>query len=104
MVASTENQPGAQGGRAAMRVLSIVLSAGALVGALLSTHCFSPALPACSYRCNTTEPRCPDEYECRVDGYCHLKGNSESCPFFMDLSPQPADLSTPGDMSATPDL
>lgn len=77
------------------------------LSALTLTRCFSPELPACSYRCNASEPRCPDEYECRTDGYCHLKGNSEACPFTQDLVPPPVrdlsssppDLATPQDQS-----
>ncbi len=51
------------------------------------SRCFSPELPACAYRCNTAEPSCPDEYECRADRYCHLRGSTESCPYTMDLLP-----------------
>jgi hypothetical protein len=80
-------------------------------GAVSLSHCFSPELPACAYRCNATEPRCPDEYECRDDGYCHLKGSTESCPYTQDLVPPPVidlsgfsiDLSKPVDMSSPGD-
>jgi len=78
-------------------------------GAVNLSHCFTPDLPACAYRCNATEPRCPDEYECRVDGYCHLKGNDEACPYTQDLVPPPVfdlsgrlpDLTSPGDLSSS---
>jgi hypothetical protein len=74
-------------------------------GLLLLSRCFSPDLPACAYICNADEPRCPDEYECRPDGYCHLRGSSEACPYTMDLSPAPPrpDLAQAGDMTA-PDM
>ena len=77
------------------------------LSAITLTRCFAPELPACSYRCAKSEPSCPDEYECRTDGYCHLKGNSEACPFTQDLIPPPVrdlscqlpDLATPPDQS-----
>ena len=67
-----------------LALCSAVVLAGAALGL---TQCFQPDLPACSYRCNATEPRCPDEYECRSDGYCHLQGNTEACPYQMNLNP-----------------
>ncbi|MFO0575287.1 MAG: hypothetical protein U1A78_14950 [Polyangia bacterium] len=78
------------------------LGLGAAVIGLLA-RCFQPDLPTCAYRCNTTEPRCPDDYECRTDGYCHLKGTTEACMYSMDLLPAP-DLSLPPDQSPPPDL
>ncbi len=90
------------------RRLGYVTLALALAGGALNlSHCFAPELPACAYRCNATEPRCPDEYECRVDGYCHLKGNDEACPYTQDLVPPPVrdlsglapDLTVTGDLS-----
>lgn len=66
------------------------LSLGAAVLAL--TQCFSPTLPVCSYQCAPEAPLCPDDYECRGDGLCHLKGNQDVCPF---------DLSSPGDLRST---
>jgi len=76
-----------------------------LVGGLvLLSRCFSPTLPACSYICNSTEPRCPDEYECRSDSYCHLRGSTESCPYSMDLGPAAPrpDMAATVDMAAAP--
>ena len=60
---------------------------------VLLSRCFSPDLPDCSYICGTDDPSCPPEYECRNDGYCHLKGSTAACPYTMDLAP-PADLLT----------
>lgn len=90
------------------RVGYVMLALALGGGATSLSHCFSPELPACAYRCNATEPRCPDEYECRTDGYCHLKGNTEACPYMQDLTPAPVidlsgfsiDLSKPVDMSS----
>jgi hypothetical protein len=90
--------------RPAGRLLVPALLGAVLCGGLLFlTRCFSPTLPACSYICNSAEPKCPDEYECRADGYCHLRGSTESCPYSMDLSPAPPrpDLSGPADLAST---
>lgn len=76
---------------------------GVFLALLSLVRCFQPDLPVCSYRCNTDEPKCPDEYECRADRYCHKKGTTESCPFSMDLAPPP-DISMPRDQSMPPDL
>lgn len=67
-------------------------------------RCFSPELPACSYKCAAQEPFCPDEYEC-VNRYCRIKGSTEACPWVDDLSPPP-DLSGPPPDAAdmTPDM
>lgn len=78
----------------------LLLSAGALTTA----RCFSPDLPACAYICAATAPRCPDQYECRDDGYCHKRGSTEACPYRMDLSPAPPDLTPPLDLASSPDL
>lgn len=78
------------------RIGLITLAVIGSLSALSLARCFTPELPACSYRCNMTEPRCPDEYECRTDGYCHLKGNNAECPYMQDLEPPPVrDLSSP---------
>ncbi len=54
--------------------------------------CFNPDKPTCSYVCADTEPKCPEDYECRPDGYCHLTGTTDVCPF--------TDAAMPLDMSA----
>lgn len=84
----------------------ILIGAVALPGLVSLSRCFSPSLPACSFICNKDEPRCPDDYECRSDSYCHLKGSTEECPYTMDLATPPdqlslPDLTTPPDMAAT---
>ena len=79
----------------------ILFSASAALGAaLLLSRCFSPELPTCAYICNKTEPRCPEQYECRDDCYCHLKGSVEACDFPQDmngcdLASRPPDLAAP---------
>ncbi len=85
----------------------VLFSASAAVGAALSlSRCFSPELPTCAYICNKTEPRCPDEYECRSDCYCHLKGSVEACGFPLDMGCDaaipPPDLAAPAKDLATP--
>lgn len=84
----------ARGPRAGLLLLSGL--GGGLVLAL--SQCFSPTLPACSYQCAMEDPRCPEDYECREDGLCHLKGNNEVCPF--DLSSAPDQARATGDMPA----
>ncbi len=93
-------------------LLPIGLGSMLLSGLLLLSRCFNPQLPACSFICNSSDgggPACPAEYECRSDGYCHLRGSTESCPYSMDLSPAPdlwsnADMSVPSDMTAASDM
>lgn len=86
------------------RVILLPLGLGAALALSLASlsRCFSPTLPACSFICNKEEPKCPDEYECRSDNYCHLKGSTEMCPYSMDLLPPPVrDLASAEDMAAT---
>ena len=86
----------------------ILLSTSAALGvALALSRCFSPELPTCSYICNKTEPRCPEQYECRDDCYCHLKGSVEACDFPQDmngcdLASPPPDLAAPRPDQASP--
>ena len=88
----------------------ILFSASAALGAALAlSRCFTPELPTCAYTCGKTEPRCPDEYECRTDCYCHLKGSTEACGFPQDMgcdaAKPPPDLATPAkDLTAPSDL
>lgn len=89
--------------RRPLHALLVALPLGAVV--LLGARCFQPALPDCAYRCGSDEPRCPPEYECRDDGYCHRRGTTTLCPFTMDLA-TPADLRPPADLvdASTGDL
>ncbi len=65
-----------------------------VVAALAFAGCFSPAEPVCSFACADTDPKCPVDYVCLSDGYCHLHGNPTSCGY--------SDASVPLDLSATP--
>lgn len=42
--------------------------------------CFNVDQPICSFVCGPSSA-CPEDYECRSDGYCHLRGSIESCEF-----------------------
>jgi hypothetical protein len=61
--------------------------------------CFSPNEPICSFACADTDPKCPQDYICLDDGYCHLHGDPTACGYSdaavpIDMSVQPAhDLS-----------
>lgn len=65
--------------------------------------CFNPDQPSCSYACADSDPKCPDDYECRADGYCHLIGTGETaCGFAaadMSVPAQPTDMSQSGSQS-----
>ena len=68
--------------------------------------CFNVDKPTCSFVCSDTTPKCPDDYECRTDGYCHLVGTTDACLFSdaampLDMS-MPLDL-TPSDMTPASD-
>lgn len=61
---------------------------------LLLLRCFSPDLPVCSFQCYGSA--CPQDYECRDDGYCHLIGTTAACNFPTDLrTPAAPDLNRP---------
>ena len=66
--------------------------------------CFDPDQPTCSYICSESEPRCPDDYECRADNYCHLVGSTEACGFsdaavVTDFSAVSIDMSRASDLA-----
>jgi hypothetical protein len=104
------NQGKNQGENQRRRVSTLVLwpllaGVALFAGAVTLSRCFSPTLPACSFICNTTDPKCPDDYECRSDNYCHLTSSSETCPYSMDLTPAPVvDMLDAGDMATAADL
>jgi hypothetical protein len=73
-----------------------------LCATLLLAGCFNPDKPSCSYACADSDPRCPDSYECRSDGYCHLMGTTDTCNF-SDAS-VPLDMVTGNDLTSSPDI
>ena len=69
--------------------------------------CFNFDEPICAYACSPSTSgsagtSCPDDYECRADGYCHKQGTTEACSF-SDAAITP-DLSANQDMTMGPDL
>lgn len=64
--------------------------AGVAAGCLVSA-CFAPTYSDCAFRCGPQIPLCPDEYECRSDGYCHLHASTAIC------------AAVPGDLGAATD-
>lgn len=87
--------------RSALLTTALVLSAVALwIG------CFAPTYADCAFRCASTEPKCPAEYQCMSDGYCHLPDSTTLCaiPKIPDLAGTVLpDLSTPDDASPAGD-
>jgi hypothetical protein len=75
-----------------------------LVALLLSSGCFDVEEPPCAFACGPART-CPDNYECRSDGYCHRKGSTEAC-MFSDAAAAPdqsaaVDFAVPPDQSMT---
>jgi hypothetical protein len=74
----------------------LLLAAALFLGA----GCFNPDQPACSYACADSDPRCPYDYECRADGYCHLVGTGDTtCNF---TPPADMSMSLPADQAHVP--
>jgi len=65
--------------------------------------CFNVDKPTCSYACSDTTPQCPDDYECRSDGYCHLTGTTEACEFSDAAVPLDMSMATPPDLTPSGD-
>jgi hypothetical protein len=70
-----------------------------LLFVLASAGCFSVTQPLCSFTCADEDPKCPVDYVCLSDGYCHLHGNSQSCGFSDAAVPNDLAMSLPVDMS-----
>ncbi len=71
--------------------------------ALACAGCFNVDRPVCSYVCADVDPKCPEDYECRTDGYCHLVGSTAACAFSdaavaldMSVASAPPDLVSSG--------
>lgn len=75
-----------------MRIRAAAFVVGVAAWGLLGS-CFAPTYSDCAFRCGTQAPLCPDEYECRADGYCHLHTSAVSC------APAPGDLGAASDAS-----
>ncbi len=71
-----------------MRVRGLFPAYGVLglVAGLLLSQCYVPTYSDCAFRCGTTAPLCPEQYECRTDGYCHLPDSVAVCSLGNDLS------------------
>jgi hypothetical protein len=62
--------------RAAIFSFLLALPLVTLVG------CFEYDEPSCSFKCGLgSVDVCPEDYECKPDGYCHKQGSTDVCPF-----------------------
>ena len=57
--------------------MRIAVLVGSFTAALALAACFETPTADISFRCGPAD-ECPDGYECRADGCCHLLGSSES--------------------------
>jgi hypothetical protein len=57
-----------------------------LAAGLLLSQCYVPTYSDCAFRCGSAAPRCPEQYECRTDGYCHVPDSVAVCAVGRDLS------------------
>lgn len=57
-----------------------------ILASTLSAACYAPTYVDCAFRCGSSMPACPDEYECRSDGYCHVHDSAITCSFATDMS------------------
>jgi hypothetical protein len=64
--------------------------------------CFNVDKPTCSYVCADVEPRCPEDYDCRSDGYCHLTGTTGACAFSDAAMPADMSVAVPPVVDMTP--
>ena len=89
----------------------LVYAATLALASLGFAGCFNVDKPTCSYACSDTDPKCPEDYECRTDGYCHLVGTTAACafsdaavPLDMSVAVTPNDLTGAGnDLVSTTD-
>ncbi|MFO0657862.1 MAG: hypothetical protein U0787_22700 [Polyangia bacterium] len=94
------------------RIALAAVIIGSFATGMVVSGCFTPVYSDCAFRCASEDPKCPAEYECRSDGYCHLPDGTAICaiPRAIDLSSVSAvdlssavDLADPGDAATTPD-
>lgn len=57
----------------------------ALAAGVVLSQCYAPTYSDCAFRCGPAAPMCPEQYECRVDGYCHLPASMVICAVAHDL-------------------
>jgi hypothetical protein len=83
--------------RRPMKIALLVLALAPLAG------CFSVEQPPCAFACGDNG-KCPDDYLCMSDGYCHLHGTGVC--LFSDAAPAPdmATATAPDDLSAAVDM
>ncbi len=77
-----------------LKRLLLVAALGSVAG------CFSPTEPICSFACADSDPKCPQDYVCASDGYCHLKGHETEACGFSDAA-VPLDMALPRDLSTS---
>jgi hypothetical protein len=78
--------------RALMLAILLAIPTVTLIG------CFEFDEPVCSFKCATAggPDACPEDYECRSDGYCHRHDSTEVCTF--------SDAALVNDLSAMVDM
>jgi hypothetical protein len=55
---------------------------------LMSASCFSPRFEECAILC---EGKCPGDWECASDGYCHASADEPSCTADLEIDATPVD-------------
>ena len=81
----------------------LVTAAALVLAAAGFSGCFNVDKPTCSYACSDTEPKCPEDYECRTDGYCHLTGTTAACAFSDAAVPLDMSMAIPNDLTPAGD-
>jgi hypothetical protein len=65
--------------------------------------CFSPDQPPCAFACSD-DGKCPEEYLCLSDGYCHLHGQMTACGFTDAAAAPDAGQDASASSMSQPDL
>ena len=66
--------------------LAFAARVGLIIGLIVGAgwtlaSCFSPREPPCAFSCMQPPQRCPPNYTCGADGYCHRVGATSACDF-----------------------